>query len=132
MTARPRKSRKRASLAGGLTPRARAVLRALHEARRAAPGFVISCGVLPELSESASERLHSIVRDVSGRHLNGERHLRAFRRQVRGLLRSVKASDRMERHLTALIGAETTAAYLFGLSVGLAIHSLPERLLRTR
>jgi hypothetical protein len=38
----------------------------------------------------------------------------------------------MERHLTALIGAETTAAYLFGLSVGLAIHSLPERLLRTR
>ena len=53
-------------LTQALTPRGLAVLRAFHDARRYAPGFVVSCGVLPELSESASERLHGIVLAQAG------------------------------------------------------------------
>ena len=60
-----------AGLGAGLTSRGLAVMRAFHDARRYAPGFVVSCGILPEVSESATERLHSIVRDVSARHLDG-------------------------------------------------------------
>jgi hypothetical protein len=103
------------------------VLRAFREARQAAPGFVVSCGVLPEVSESASERLHSIIRDVA-EHLEGPRHMLAVQRTLHHGRASASEIDRGERSLTALIGAETTAAYLFGLSVGLAIHGLPERL----
>ncbi|SRR5581483_4048682 len=123
--------RKRAGLGATLTPQGRAVLRAFHEARRAAPGFVMSCGVLPEISESASERLHAIVRDVVA-HLDGQQPLLAVQRDLRRQRSSANQLDRTERNLTALIAAETTAAYLFGLSVGLAMHGLPERLYRTR
>ncbi len=130
MAQRPKGKKKSAGLGASLTPRGRAVLSAFHEARHAAPGFVMSCGVLPEVSESASERLHAIIRDVVA-HLDGRRHMLAVQREFRRL-GSASEIDRSERNLTALIGAETTAAYLFGLSVGLAMHGLPERLYRTR
>lgn len=123
--------RKGQALGAALTPRGRAVLRAFREARLAATGFVVSCGVLPEVSESASDRLHSIVRDVA-EHLGGRRHLTAVQHRLRRGLASAAEIDREERALTALLNTESTAAYLFGLSVGLAIHGLPERLSRTR
>ena len=105
-------------------------MRAFSEARQAAPGFVIACGVLPEVSEAASERLHSIIRHVAGQ-LDGQRVLGAIQRRLRQGTASARDIDRSERDLTALIGAETTAAYLFGLSVGLAIHALPDKLTRS-
>jgi hypothetical protein len=124
-----RGSRKRSSgLAAAVSPQGRAVLRAFHEARRYAPGFVVSCGVLPELSESASEKLHAIVRDLADRYLDGRRHMKTLQRQLDQLADSPTARDRAERQLTELIGSEVTAAYLFGLSVGLAIQALPRRL----
>lgn len=120
----------KAGLRGGLTSRGRAVMRALRDARRQAPGFVVSCGVLPEVSESASERLHSISHDVATRHLDGRRHLLSLQKDLRQGGASVEVSDRIGRDITALIGAEATAAYLLGLSVGLTLHALPERLTR--
>ena len=123
--------KRKTGLGASLTPRGRAVLRAFGEARQAAPGFVISCGVLPEVSEGASDRLHSIIRDVA-EHLDGQRALGAIQRRFRQNPASARDIDRSERDLTALIGAETTAAYLFGLSVGLAIHALPDKLTRNR
>lgn len=105
-------------------------MRAFGKARQAAPGFVVSCGVLPEVSEAASERLHSIIRQVA-EPLDGQRPLGAIQRRLRQSTASAREIDRSERDLTALIGAETTAAYLFGLSVGLAIHALPDKLNRS-
>ena len=104
-------------------------MRAFGKARQAAPEFVISCGVLPEVSEAASHRLHTIIREVA-EQLNGQRPLGAIQRRLRNSAASAREIDRRERDLTALIGAETTAAYLFGVSVGLAIHALPDKLAR--
>jgi hypothetical protein len=87
----------------------------------------MSCGVLPEISESASERLHSIIREVA-EHLDGQRHFKAIQQELRREGASASEIDRSEQNLTALINAETTAAYVFGLSVGLALHGLPDRL----
>jgi hypothetical protein len=107
-------------------------MRAFHDARGYAPGFIVSCGVLPEVSESASERLHTIVREIAEQHLNGSRHMLAMQRAFRQRLKSAKDIDPVERHLTELLGSEATAAYLFGLSVGLAMQALPDRLNRSR
>jgi hypothetical protein len=109
-----------------LTPRARAVMKAFQDARHYAPGFVVSCGVLPEVSESATDRLHTIVRELSERHLSGRRLLMSLQRMVRQKRNS--DTERIERSLTELMGSEATAAYLLGLSVGLSIQALPERL----
>src|SRR5262245_20552097 len=111
VVARPlRSGQRRAGLGAALTPRGRAVLRAFREARRVAPGFVISCGLLPEVSESASERIHEIVRDVAG-HLDGRREALAVQRRLHAVTSS-KALDRDARNLIAFIGTQTTAAYL--------------------
>lgn len=133
MTRRPKRGgRGKAGLGMGLTPRGRAVMRAFHDARRYAPGFIVSCGVLPEVSESASERLHAIVREIAEHHLHGHQHMLAMQRMLRQRLASAKDVDPVERRLTELLGSEATAAYLFGLSVGLAMQALPDRLNRTR
>ena len=105
-------------------------MNALRDARRYAPGFVVSCGILPEVSESASERLHSIVRAVAERHLDARRQMRSIQKRLRATLRSADAADRAERGLTEAIASEATAAYLFGLAVGLSIHALPRQLTR--
>ncbi len=111
-------------LGGRLTPRGRAVVRALDDARTHATTFILACGVLPEVSESASEHLHSIVRSIAERRLGGRRPLRQLRRQ---LATTTQVED-FDRHVHEALGAEATAAYLFGLAVGLAIQDLPVRL----
>lgn len=105
-------------------------MRAFDDARRHAPGFVVSCGILPEVSESASERLHTIVRDIAERRLNGGRHMLLMQRALRRSFTSIKDADQVERHLTELLASEATAAYLFGLAVGLSIQALPQKLNR--
>jgi hypothetical protein len=70
-------------------------MRAFGKARQAAPGFVISCGVLPEVSETASGRLHNIIREIA-EQLNGQRPLGAIQRRLRKQ-RGVRARDRSQR-----------------------------------
>src|SRR6267378_3354683 len=111
-----------------LTPRARAVLQAFMEARHFAPGFLLSSGVLPEVSESVSERLHRVIHQLAGRRFDGRRHVRALHAEIRRVAPSDEAFDRVETRLTALVAAETTSAYLFGLAVGLALCALPARI----
>ena len=109
----------------GLNPRARGVVRAFYEARGMAPGFLLSCGLFPEVSEPGTDRLHRIVHDLASRHLGRNGHARA----LRGSLRSVSPAasrDRLEREFTALLASETTAAYIFGLAAGLGIGSLQD------
>ena len=48
-----------------MTPRGRNVMGAFMEARQAATGFLLSCGVLPELSEAVTERLYRVVHQLS-------------------------------------------------------------------
>jgi hypothetical protein len=108
-----------------LSLRARAVLRIFIETRRLAKAFVLSCGLLPEVSEAGSERLFQIVHDIAARYLDGGRHTRALRTALRRAKLSTRALDEVDRHLIALQFSEVTAAYVFGLSVGLTIGSLP-------
>lgn len=119
----------------GLSPPAKAVMKAFRLARSSAPRFLSSCGIFPEVSESASDGLHCIVNDVATRQLNKGRHVRALQRRIQQL--SVSGSrrrspreliERIGNDLTAVLAAEATAAYLFGLSVGMSVRSLPERI----
>lgn len=111
-----------------LTPRARAVMQAFMKARSFAPGFLLSCGVLPEVSESVTERLHRVIHQLAGEQFNRGRHVRALRVAVGQIAQSPDAVDRIETQLTEVVAAETTAAYLFGLAVGLTLGALPERI----
>ncbi len=126
-------TRKR-GLAQGMTPQARAVMRAFRLAKFSASGFVVSCGIFPEISESATDRLHGIVNDLAERRLGKRRHWRDLQRLLDRVVSKPRGGqarghlDRIEAHLTALLASEATAAYLFGLAVGLAIRSLPDRL----
>ena len=117
-----------------LPPPAAAVMRAFRKAKSSAPRFMSACGIFPEVSESASDHLHPIVRDLAMRQLNQGRHLRALEKRIQRLVRNARAGhdselvDEIEAELTAILAAEATAAYLFGLSVGLTVRSLPEQL----
>lgn len=112
---------------------AQAVMQAFRSAKSAAPAFMSSCGIFPEVSESASDHLHPIVHDLATKRLGQGRHLRSFQRQIQKLAASTREADRrrvLERisgELTAVLDAQATAAYLFGLSVGLTVRKLPER-----
>jgi hypothetical protein len=108
-----------------LTPRSRAVLRAFAEARRLARGFLLSSGVLPEVSESCSDCLFRIVQHIALHQLDGNRHAAGLRASLRRALPSTEAFERVDQRLTALQSSEITAAYVFGLSVGLALRALP-------
>jgi hypothetical protein len=128
-------TRRKNGLGSGLSARANAVLRAFRDAKYSAPGYVISCGVFPEISESATDRLHSIVHDLADRRLGKRKQMKALHAMLRSLAargrdvgRRTEELDRIEAQLTALLASEATAAYLFGLSVGLAIRELPDRL----
>ncbi|HYB94383.1 MAG TPA: hypothetical protein VEC39_05390 [Vicinamibacterales bacterium] len=111
-------------------------MRAFRSAKYVAPQFMSSCGIFPEVSESASDRLHPIVHGLAIKQLNQGRHFRALQRQLHRLAASADSRklnqrqlmDRISNELTAVLAAEATAAYLFGLSVGLTVRSLPERL----
>ncbi|MBY0495786.1 MAG: hypothetical protein K2Y23_16370 [Cyanobacteria bacterium] len=111
-------------------------MKAFRLAKTSAPRFMSACGVFPEVSEQASDGLHSIVNQLATRQLNKGRHLRALQRRIqalaaaanRGQKRPADVLDRIGVELTALLESEATAAYLFGLSVGMTVRSLPERL----
>ena len=102
------------------TPRAKAVLRAFNDARRYAMTFRLSSGLLPEVSESCSARLFDIVQHIGEKHFRAGRQQKSLRDALRRALPSPEAFDEVDRKLSELREAEVTAAYLFGLSVGLA------------
>jgi hypothetical protein len=111
-------------------------MQAFQLARFSAAPFMSSCGIFPEISESASDRLHSIVNDVATRRLSKGKYLRKFQRRIDELATgspkrkqsSADIVDRIGTDLTALLACEAVAAYLFGLSVGMTVRTLPERL----
>jgi hypothetical protein len=115
-------------LNGSLNARARSVVKAFMDARRRAPAFLLACGVFPEVSEPGSDKLHSIVHELSRRHLNGRRHDSALRAALRRCEASAEVRDRLEQDLNALLTAETTAAYVFGLAAGLSVRKLHDTL----
>jgi hypothetical protein len=120
----------RLGLNGGLTARGRAVVRTFFEARKLATGFLLACGVFPEVNESGSERLYRIVHDLASTYLGQDRQMRALRGSLRQSVHSAQVRDRIDRELTALLASEATAAYAFGLAAGLGLSSLEERLKR--
>src|SRR3954471_6860311 len=116
---------------GDLTPQAQAVLRAFADAQTRAAGFLLSTGVFPEVSESGSEKLHTVVRELAGRppdpgrggagvagaaarHLDQGRADRALRAALTRGCRALEARDQIEGALHALLSSETKAAYVFG------------------
>jgi hypothetical protein len=111
-------------------------MRAFRSAKFAAPRFMSSSGIFPEISEAASDRLHPIVHELAVKQLNQGRHFKALERQIHRLcnaaggrkLNQRELMDRISNELTAVLAAEATAAYLFGLSVGLTVRSLPDRI----
>ena len=123
-----RQKHKDAGFTAALTPRGRDVLNAFVQGRRLAPGFLVSSGLLPEVSESCSDQLLRVVHKIASTHFNRGRHARALQTALRRAANSRTALDVLERHHTALQSAELTAAYVFGLSVGLAMSAMPDRL----
>ena len=110
-------------------------MRAFRLAKFSAPPFMSACGIFPEVSESASDRLHAIVNDVATRHLGKGRYSKDLHRRLNRLTTPARKGsrpvhdelvDRIGRDLTALLASECTAAYLFGLSVGMTVRTLPE------
>lgn len=130
---------KRPRLRRSLTAPARAVMQAFRLAKFSASPFMSSCGIFPEVSESASYRLHAIVNEVATRRLKKGKYLRDLRKRLHqlGTARNGRKRapadivDLIDTDVTALLACEATAAYLFGLSVGLNVRSLPERLNRS-
>jgi hypothetical protein len=102
------------------TPRAKSVLRAFNDARRYAATFRLSSGLLPEVSESCSARLFDIVQHIGAKQFRAGRQHTSLRQALRRALPSAEAFDEVDRKLAELRESEVTAAYLFGLSVGLA------------
>src|SRR5688500_5705520 len=135
----PRRSQPRRLKQTGrsLSGPAKAVMRAFRLAKFSAPPFMSSCGIFPEVSESASDRLHAIVNDVATRHLSKGRYSRELSARLNRLATPPRKGsrvmhdalvDRIGRDVTALLASECTAAYLFGLSVGMTVRTLPEKL----
>jgi hypothetical protein len=110
-------------------------MKAFRSAKSTAPQFMSTCGIFPEVSESASDRLHDIVNSLAMRQLNKGRHLRALHRRIekltsagKGKQSAAEIADGFNTDLTAVLASEAIAAYLFGLSVGMTVRTLPERL----
>jgi hypothetical protein len=113
-----------------LTPAARAVMRAFADAQTRAVPFLLRSGVFPEVSESGSDGLLNIIRDLASRHLNQKSRARELRMSLARHSRSREGRDQIEGALNALLANETTAAYLFGLAAGLSLTSLGDSLKR--
>lgn len=133
--ARKRQSKRLRKVGGRLSAPGKAVMRAFRLAKFSAPPFMSTCGIFPEVSEQASDRLHSIVNDVATRRLNKGRIVRSLQRKLQRLAAAASSGrpskelvDGIGSDVTALLASEATAAYLFGLSVGMTVRSLPERL----
>lgn len=110
-----------------LTPQGRAVVDALSDARAASTGFLLSCGLLPEVNEACTEGLHDQVHALSERHFDRERTVRDLRGALTQHLGD-EAVEQVTQLVTSLLTADTTAAYLFGLAAGLGLGSLDRRL----
>src|ERR1041384_5404177 len=121
---RSRETAKETPLTTPQTPRARNVMRAFAEARNAAPDFLLSCGVLPELSECVSERLNRVIESLAAQWFAGERHLTDLHAAIRKVARSAQAADRIEAEVAGLTSAETTPPGLFRPGGGPALGSL--------
>jgi hypothetical protein len=102
------------------TPRARAVMRAFNHAKKLAASFRMSSGLLPEVSESCSARLFDIVQHIGAKHFGTRKPETRLRAALKRALPSPEAFDRVDRELAELRASEIQAAYVFGLSVGLA------------
>src|SRR6476646_1668795 len=93
-----------------LTPRGRAVVAALADARAASTGFLLSCGLLPEVNEACTEGLHDRVHALSERHFDRRRAVD----DLRGALAKRGLDDEDVEHIshivTSLLSADTTAA----------------------
>ena len=110
-----------------LSPRGRAVVDALADARRASTGFLLSCGLLPEVNEACTEGLHDQVHALSERHFDRERIVGDLRGALTGHVDD-DGLEQLTQLVTSLLTADTTAAYLFGLATGLGLGSLDRRL----
>ena len=106
------------------------MLRAFTDAQTRATGFLLSTGVFPEVSESGSEKLHTIVRDLASRHLNQKQLERTLRAALKRGVAAGQSRDRVEAALNALLDSETTAAYVFGLAAGLSLASFGDNFKR--
>ena len=111
-----------------LTPRGRAVVDALADARGASTGFLLSCGLLPEVNEACTEGLHGQVHALSEEHFNREQLFADLRGALTGRGLGDEAVEQITHMVNALLNADTTAAYLFGLAAGLGLGSLDRRL----
>lgn len=110
-----------------LSPQGRAVVDALTDARGASTGFLLSCGLLPEVNEACTEGLHDHVHALSERHFDRERIVADLHAALTGRL-GEDAVEQITQLVTLLLTADTTAAYLFGLAAGLGLGSLDRRL----
>lgn len=111
-----------------LPPRARAVVGALDDARRESTGFLLSCGILPEVNESCTEGLHDRVHALSEQHFERQRIVQDLRAALGRHGVAGDALEDIEHVVISLVAADTTAAYLFGLAAGLGLGSLDHRL----
>ncbi len=111
-----------------LTPRGRAVVDALADARAASTGFVLTCGLLPEVNEACTEGLHDHVHALSEKYFQRE----AAVADLVGALSERGLDDTDVEYIaqlvTSIVTADATAAYLFGLAAGLGLGSLDRRL----
>ena len=111
-----------------LPPRPRAVVDAFSDSRQATTGFILSCGLLPEVSESCTETLHREVQRLSDMYFDRRTLLSRLHDtlRVRGVCEG--ALDEIDNILSPLLAADTTAAYLFGLAAGLGLGAIDGRL----
>ncbi|HUQ88768.1 MAG TPA: hypothetical protein VM096_14500 [Vicinamibacterales bacterium] len=126
--------RSKAQRVRSVSLQAKAVMKAFRSAKRSAPKFMSACGIFPEVSELATDRLHTIVHELAVRQLNKGRHLRALQRRIQRLASKSKQKqspaeivDEIGTDLTAILASEAIAAYVFGLSVGMTVRTLPDR-----
>jgi hypothetical protein len=111
-----------------LTPRGRAVVDALADARAASTGFVLTCGLLPEVNEACTEGLHDQVHVLSEKYFQRN----AAVADLLGALTERRLDDTDVEYIaqlvTSIVTADATAAYLFGLAAGMGLGSLDRRL----
>ena len=111
-----------------LTPRGRAVVDALADARAASTGFVLTCGLLPEVNEACTEGLHDQVHALSEKYFQRKTAVA----DLVGALSERGLDDTDVEYIaqlvTSIVTADATAAYLFGLAAGLGLGSLDRRL----
>jgi hypothetical protein len=104
------------------------VVDALADARAASTGFVLTCGLLPEVNEACTEGLHDQVHALSEKYFQRK----AAVADLVGALTERRLDDTdieyIAQLVTSIVTADATAAYLFGLAAGMGLGSLDRRL----